>query len=213
MDHQEDRRPLATRQHKWAHSLARSLVNMGMTPNQMSLAGICFAISGAAAYVGCIDATDPLRACLLVLAALCIQLRLLANMLDGLMAVEEGKKTATGAIYNELPDRLADVLFLAAAGYAADMPSLGWLAAVLAILTAYVRALGGSLGCKQDFCGPMAKPHRMFVLTLGSLLAACFSVTPLLALTIGIIALGSALTLWRRTYRLARLLAAGAANA
>ena len=44
---------------------------------------------------------------------------------------------------------------------------LGWAAAVLAVLTAYVRVLGGSLGLTQHFIGPMAKQHRMFTLTLG----------------------------------------------
>ena len=38
---------------------------------------------------------------------------------------------------------------------------LGWSAAVLAVLTAYVRVLGASLGTTHQFIGPMAKPHRM----------------------------------------------------
>ena len=40
--------------------------------------------------------------------------------------------------------------------------TLGWAAAVLALLTAYIRALSGSLGLPQRFLGPMAKQHRMF---------------------------------------------------
>ena len=35
----------------------------------------------------------------------------------------------------------------------------------------YIRALGGSLGLEQDFVGPMAKQHRMFVLTLGAIVS------------------------------------------
>lgn len=205
-----DRRPLNTRQRGWAHRLAARFVRLGVTPNQMSVASLALAIGGAGAYASSATATRTLQAVLLVAAALCIQLRLLANMLDGLMAVEEGKKTATGAIYNELPDRLADVIFLVAAGYLTPWPELGWLASILAVLTAYVRALGGSLGFKQDFCGPMAKPHRMFTLTVGTLGAAALPTWPVLAVTLAAIVLGSVVTVVRRTQHLARNLSAAA---
>ena len=85
-------------------------------------------------------------------------------------------RSASGEIYNDLPDRISDGILLVAAGYAAPWPifgpALGWSAALLAIITAYVRVLGGSSGLTQDFCGPMAKPHRMAVLT-----AACVFAT------------------------------------
>ena len=44
---------------------------------------------------------------------------------------------------------------------------LGWLGALAAAVTAYIRVLGGSLGLPQDFRGPLAKPHRMVVMTSG----------------------------------------------
>ncbi|WP_225981395.1 hypothetical protein [Mannheimia pernigra] len=53
-----------------------------------------------------------------------------------MVAVEGGKKTANGAIFNEFPDRVADSLFLIALGYATPFFWLGWLAALLAALTA-----------------------------------------------------------------------------
>ena len=50
--------------------------------------------------------------------------------------IQEGLKTATGELYNELPDRIADLLFLAGAGYAitgvAWGSALGWAAATTA---------------------------------------------------------------------------------
>lgn len=204
MSDNADRRPLKTRQRAWARRLARFFVQQGVTPNQMSLASVGLALLGAGAYWGSNTERPVLRLILLLLAALCIQLRLLSNMLDGLMAVEEGKKTPTGGIYNELPDRMADVIFLVAAGYAAGWPELGWIASLLAVLTAYVRALGASFGFKQDFCGPMAKPHRMFTLTVGSVLSAFLPSLPILAITMGVIILGSALTIMRRTFHLNR---------
>src|SRR3546814_9995594 len=84
-----------------------------------------------------------------------------SDLFDGLVAVEHARKTPTGVLYNEVPDRVADSLFLVALGYAAGMPWCGWLAALLAALTAYIRTLGGTVLGSQDFRGPMAKPHRM----------------------------------------------------
>jgi phosphatidylglycerophosphate synthase len=75
-----------------------------------------------------------------------------------------------GALYNEVPDRVADSLFLVALGYAIGLPWLGWFAALAAAVTAYIRVLGGTFGLAQDFRGPMAKQHRMAAMTLGCLL-------------------------------------------
>jgi phosphatidylglycerophosphate synthase len=207
--HAENRRPIKARQQVWVHRLAHVLVGVGMSPNQMSAVSIVAAVLGAAAYGGAAT-LPPARAACLVAAAVFIQLRLLANLLDGLMAVEESGKTPTGVLYNEFPDRIADTVLLAAAGYTSGWPNLGWLTAVLAIATAYVRAFGGSLGYGQDFSGPMAKQHRMFTLTVGTL-AAAFAAAfaawqTILAATLGAIVLGCAATLVRRTQHLARRL-------
>ena len=101
--------------------------------------------------------------------------RLLCNMLDGMLAVEGGLKTPSGELYNELPDRLADLLILVGAGYAIVVPwgpELGWAAAADGALTAYVRTLGVAAGASQHFVGPMAKPRRMHVLIAACLLSA-----------------------------------------
>ena len=204
------RRVLATRNRSWARASAAWLAARGVQPNTVSIASIGFAATGAAAFAACAGTPAATQALLLGAAALCIQLRLLCNMLDGMLAVEGGLKTKTGDIFNELPDRVADVLILAGAGYAAGHvpygPTLGWAAASLALLTAYIRALSGSLGLPQHFLGPMAKQHRMFVLTVASIAAAVEAQTgaPPRALLAGlvVIVLGSVLTSWRRTSRL-----------
>jgi phosphatidylglycerophosphate synthase len=152
-----------------------------------------------------------------IVAAACVQLRLLCNLLDGLLAIEGGLKTKTGDLYNEVPDRIADVVILIGAGHAARFTvpygdSLGWACATVAVLTAYVRLLGGSLGLKQDFMGPMAKQHRMFTLTVGALAAAIESIVAghawSLVLALGIILVGSAFTFARRLLRIGRQLEA-----
>lgn len=204
------RRILATRNAGWARALARELGQAGIRPNAVSIAGVVFALGACGAFSLVADANPGVRTVLLVLAATAIQLRLLCNLLDGMLAVEEGFKSKTGDIYNDLPDRVADVLILVGAGAAMrHLPygsTLGWLAALMAIFTAYVRLLGGSLGVTQHFIGPMAKQHRMFTLTVATLFSAVETILgmPLRAMRVGlaVIVTGSIVTVWRRTHRI-----------
>lgn len=159
------RRPLTSRNTAWARALARRLADTEITPNQISLASIGFALVGGLLLL------RPDWPAAMVLAAICIQLRLLCNLIDGMVAVEGGKGTPVGALYNEIPDRVADSLLLIGAGYGVGLGALGWLCALVAAITAYIRVLGGSLGLKQDFRGPQAKPQRMALLT-----GACIAV-------------------------------------
>jgi phosphatidylglycerophosphate synthase len=210
------RRVLATRHAGWAKALAHALGRARVRPNSVSVASVGFALIAGVAFYAAPSLAPGGQATALLAAAAAIQLRLLCNMLDGMLAVEEGLKTRTGDVYNDLPDRVADVLILVGAGYAIrDLPGgapLGWAAAVAALFTAYVRLLGGSLGVTQHFIGPMAKQHRMFALTLAALLAAVelMAGTPPRAMPIALVAIvvGSIATAWRRTARIMRELEA-----
>jgi phosphatidylglycerophosphate synthase len=204
------RRPLATRNAAWAKALARWLAAHGVRPNAVSIAGLGFSVLSATAFSLSGGHTAGDRAALLVVAAAGIQTRLLCNLLDGMLAVEQRLKSRTGEVCNDLPDRIADVVILVGAGYAVPQVhvavTLGWAAAVSAVFTAYVRVLGASLGLTQWFIGPMAKPHRMFILTAVTLLAA---VEAWLGLTsrampagLGVIVAGAVVTAIRRTRRI-----------
>lgn len=196
------RRPLASRSTGWARWMAARLAVSAVTPNQISLASIPLAAVGGA-LIGFGD-----RWWAWIAAAVCVQLRLLCNLLDGMVAVEGGKATPAGALYNEIPDRIADSLLLIPIGYAVGWPSLGWTAALLAALTAYIRTLGGALGLPQSFAGVMAKQRRMAALTLGLVVQAIE--TPLagthysLLIAGLVITLGSAVTCATRTAAIAR---------
>jgi phosphatidylglycerophosphate synthase len=204
------RRSLATRNAKWARGLARWLGCAGVRPDSVSIASVIFAVGAFGAFYLVPDVTPGIRTVVLLMAAATIQLRLLCNLLDGMFAVEEGFKTKTGDVYNDLPDRVADVLILVGAGYSIRYvpggSTLGWAAAVTAVFTAYVRLLGGSLGVTQHFIGPMAKQHRMFTLTIATLLSAVETMLgmPLRAMPIGLalITAGSVVTGFRRTQRI-----------
>ncbi len=211
------RRPIKARSASWSHSLALKIANMGVTPNQVSvLSAVAASISAGLMAVTKI-LPPALQPVLLVLAALFIQLRLLCNLLDGMMAVEGGKKSTTGELYNELPDRVSDTVILVAAGYTSNAGilgiELGWLSALLALATAYVRAFGAQCTGKQDFCGPMAKQHRMFVMTIALIAAAALSgiggARPILLIALGLISVGSAVTCVRRIARIAKTLKSG----
>ena len=199
-----ERRPLASRSSSWAQWLAARLTKSQITPNQISLLSVAFAVLGGALLFW------GTRSLGFIATAACVQLRLVCNLLDGMVAIEGGKSTPTGALFNEIPDRLADSLFLVSLGYAAGYSWLGWLAALLAVLTAYVRVLGGALGQQQDFGGVLPKQRRMAVLTIALLAVAIEdslwgSRMSLFAAAI-IIVLGSLATCVSRTLRIARLI-------
>jgi phosphatidylglycerophosphate synthase len=166
-----NRRPVKSRATGWASALAQFLAKGGVSPDLISASGIAFALLGGAAFAVSGQNEGVLRGALLLLGAVCIQLRLLCNVMDGMVAVEHGKGGPLGPIWNELPDRASDVLLLVGAGYGAQQAgpdlgvALGWLTAVLAVSTAYVRELGRALGQSADFSGPLAKPQRMALLT------------------------------------------------
>ncbi|MEM1166788.1 MAG: CDP-alcohol phosphatidyltransferase family protein [Planctomycetota bacterium] len=163
------RRPIAARGAAWAGWMAASLGSRGVTPNAVSVTSVLMAGAGGVAIGVTAVTGNIVAAVLLVLGVLAIVLRSLCNLLDGMIAVEGGRATASGPIFNDLPDRVSDVVLFVGAGYAASVSfqwgaTLGWVAAVAALLTAYVRVLGATLGLSHDFRGPMAKPHRMAVL-------------------------------------------------
>ena len=170
------RRPIPSRDASWAISFARLLQRTGVRPNQISVLGVAFAGFAAACLVLAGNGEGETRIALLLVAAIAMPLRLLCNMFDGMLAVEGGLKSPSGEIYNELPDRIADLLILVGAGYATGVIrwglQLGWAAAATALLAAYVRTLGAAVGASQHFNGPMAKPRRMHVLIAACLLSA-----------------------------------------
>jgi phosphatidylglycerophosphate synthase len=212
-----NRRPIRQRDAPWARWLAARLAEGGASPDLISAASVAFSVlAGALLLMAGASEAWPLRAVLFAAAAGCIQLRLVCNLLDGMVAVEHGRGSSAGPIWNELPDRLSDVAVLVCAGYAARLngvllsAALGWGCAVLALATAYVRELGRGLGFPADFTGPFAKQQRMAAITLACALSC---VEPAwgwrgqsLMIVLVVVAVGTALTVARRTTTLARRL-------
>ena len=203
-----DRRPIAARQTSWAVRLAESLARSGITPNAISVWGMIFGIGAGLALAS--TRTGILVPLGWLGGAGLVALRLLANMLDGMVAERQKSHSALGSLFNELPDRVSDAATLVGFGYALhSSPELGWLAALLAVLTAYLRAQLVVSGAPQDFGGPMAKPHRMAVIIAASILMAVVPLTMIPKLALAIIVNLSIVTVWLRLARGAKFLRKG----
>jgi phosphatidylglycerophosphate synthase len=213
-----DRRPLESREWPLSIMLAEWLAQRGVPPNAVSLFGLGAGILGGVLLWLTSYGVAPLL-CWLGAAAM-VQLRLLCNLIDGMIAIESGKRSPVGELYNEIPDRISDAATLVGLGFAAGgVPWLGFLAAIFAVFVAYVRAAIKVAGAPQDYGGPMAKPHRMFVVTLTALVCAVVPPIPVQAHWIGqpwglpaialvVICVGCVITSARRLVRAASFLEA-----
>ncbi len=196
-----ERRPLKSRGTKWAKSFARFLAKRDISPNTISVFSIIFSIL-ACISLYCSHESN-IRNYLLVLGAISIQLRLICNLMDGMVAVEYKKGNHLGDIYNDLPDRFSDLFIIFGISlsirnipYALD---LGYIASIIAILTAYIRVLSASIGASHYFIGPMGKPHRMALLTIVLIFTAIFNLSgTYLFYSLFILIIGGILTCSRR---------------
>lgn len=166
----ENRRDIKTRDKAWAQRFAAFLARQNISPNQISVLSMLFAGLALISFVWARQAQQP---AILLLAVAGIQLRLLCNLFDGMVAVEFNKKSVIGEIYNEVPDRISDTLIILGVGLYCQNQEfaihLAWANIFLATMTAYVRVFGAALGKGHRFLGPMAKQHRMFLISLTAL--------------------------------------------
>ena len=164
-----ERRPLKTRSAAWAQRLAALLARRRVSPNAISVTGLGFALVGGALLLAVSRSAHsrvarPARGRGLYSTAAALQhARWLgrggrARAFKGRRALQRTARSRGGhgvARHRRVMPR--------------DAVELGWFAAALALLTAYLRAFGGSLGQPADFRGPGAKPQRMFWLSVGCL--------------------------------------------
>ena len=206
---QADRRPIAARNLGVTQRMAAVLVARGASPNGISVAGMVAGLAAGIAFAatrGWPDAATPLW----LLGAVLVQARLMANLLDGMVAIGRGVASPVGELYNEVPDRVSDTAVLAGLGVAADAAALGLGAALAAMFTAYIRTTARAAGAPMDFAGPMAKQHRMALVT--GLAVWCAVIPgdwgggPAVRLVLAAIVIGSVLTALRRLARAATAL-------
>jgi len=167
-----DRRPIAARELKLSRTVASWMARRGFSANGISIAGMVFGVMAGVAFF-LTSRLPELSRLLWIAGAVCVQCRLLANMFDGMVAIERQTASKVGELFNEVPDRISDSATLIGLGYATGgNVLLGLGAALAAMMTAYVRAVGKGAGAPNEFCGPMAKQQRMFLATVVAVFCA-----------------------------------------
>lgn len=177
--------------------MEQALGERGVTADQVTLAAVGIGAATAAALVA--GTQVPL---LWLLVAPLSLLRMACNALDGAMARHSGSATHRGAVLNELGDRAADTLTFAALG-----PVIGWSTALAAVATALAVSLvavtAQAVTGRRLAPGPMGKPDRVAVLSLGAT-AAAVTGPEALRLAAWLLVAGGVATVIRRTAALWR---------
>lgn len=158
------RRPIADLFRCTARFATELCVRWGIHPDAISYASMAFASAAAICFW-----QAGAHPGLLLVGPLFCYLRLWCNMLDGMVALASGRASSRGEILNDLPDRVSDVVIFVGVAHSGLMnPFVGYGAAILALLTAYVGVLGQAVGLRREFSGIMSKPWRMVALHLGA---------------------------------------------
>jgi phosphatidylglycerophosphate synthase len=133
-------------------------------------------------------------------------------MIDGMVALASGKASLRGEVFNDLPDRVSDVLIFAGVAHSGlCSPFSGYWAAIFALLTAYVGMFGQAIDAGRQFGGVMSKPWRMVALHVGAWIAAFMILRgkpavlgwlPVLDWTCLVIIVGCIQTIWLRLSRI-----------
>jgi CDP-diacylglycerol---glycerol-3-phosphate 3-phosphatidyltransferase len=169
----EERRALGIystkpRWQKWLQPIVSASVQFHVSPDAFTygalalslLAGLALGLAGANTWT-------------LWVVPVCVLLRLIFNLLDGLVARAAGVADTLGELKNEFGDRLADAaifLGLIFGGYVD--PRLASIALILILLSSYLGILSKALGGPRLYTGVFAKGDRMITLALFTLYPA-----------------------------------------
>jgi archaetidylinositol phosphate synthase len=176
---------LKQRAQLWFASEAKMLHNLGLTPNQVSILGIAFAVLSAITYW-----QWKLNSLLLILAPLLMLASGLLDALDGALARLCGEVTKFGGFFDSLLDRYADAIVICGI-ILGGLTEVSWgLAALVgSMLVSYARARAEAAGVKMESVGLAERAERLVLLALASFLsfvwldALCWGVLVLAVLT------------------------------
>lgn len=141
------------------------LERSGVSPDAVTLSTIPLALAGAALLLA-----SPAVPGLLLTIPLVALARLVLNLLDGSLARRTGRMHPRGELYNELADRLADILLLAPVGF---LPGAQRETVLLGVVAAGFASYAGlapkAAGAERVYRGILSKPGRMALLAVSSL--------------------------------------------
>lgn len=188
----------------WLKKLSKHFADTGVSPNMISFMSLVFAAGSALAAAHAVNGGGRIS---ILIAAVFILLRLACNVMDGMVALESDKKSKTGELWNDVPERFADVAIILGAGYLAQAHShamdLAWANGVLAVMTAYLRVMGASLKSPQYNLGPMGKTHRMALMIIAFIAEAIYPTGIICYAALWIMLFGQVITCTRRLFRVA----------
>jgi phosphatidylglycerophosphate synthase len=135
----------------------RALVRSGLTPNVLTFASL---LAAGAAAVAVARGSFAAGGWLYFLCGI-------LDILDGRVARVTGRVSPSGAFFDSVIDRYAElVVFAGLAYYYRDSPVLGvvLLASLGSVMVSYTRARGEALGISDLNIGTMQRPERLFYL-------------------------------------------------
>lgn len=140
--------------------VVEALARRQVSPDAVTLAAVPVAALAAACLFG-----SPSLPGLLLAVPVLAGARLVLNLLDGALARRTERMHPRGELYNELGDRVADVLFLAPVAFlpGADMATV-LVGVLLAVLASYVGVASRAAGGRRIYRGILSKPGRMVLL-------------------------------------------------
>ena len=169
-------------------------VRRRIRPDTLTLLAVAIAALGAMAI-----GASPLVPGLLLLVPVAAAVRLVLNLLDGAVARRTAAGHPRGEFYNEVGDRVADVLLL---GAPALLPGVEGrvvlLGVLLSVLASYVGITVRAAGGPRLYHGILAKPGRMILLAVAAPLALVLGPGAWNAYAV-VLVVGAALTLVARS--------------
>ena len=144
------------------------LVAAGVTANAISLmAVVVSAAAGAAIAVGGITGAHALW---FAVPPLCF-VRIALNALDGSIARRSRSETPMGVVFNELGDRLSDVLLIGSLVFVVT-PVLALASLSTTLIVSVLGLLATMVNGRRDNAGPVAKADRVGLVAAGALIAS-----------------------------------------
>jgi archaetidylinositol phosphate synthase len=157
---------LKQRTQQWFAAEAKLLHKLGLSPNNVSILGIIFAVLSAVVYW-----QWKLHPLFLALAPILMLLSGFLDALDGTLARLYGEATTFGGFFDSLLDRYADAIVLCGI-VLGGLTELSWgLAALVgSMLVSYARARAEAAGVKMESVGLAERAERIVLLALASFL-------------------------------------------
>jgi CDP-diacylglycerol---glycerol-3-phosphate 3-phosphatidyltransferase len=144
------------------------LISLKITPNQITLftMSLCLLFGAALAFI------SHMR-WLWIVFPLFMLLRMALNAIDGMLANVSNKKTALGALLNELCDQVSDAaLYLPFAFLPGIHVPILVVTVIMALLAEFVGVTAVLIGVARRFDGPMGKSDRAFCFSILAILSA-----------------------------------------